>query len=739
MAATIENPKLQVLLSRLKQVTTTSNGWEACCPSHDDTRPSLSIHETQDGTILLKCQSAGCHPANIMQCAGLSAKDMFPPRESSGRSVWGELVTTYDYRDENDVPVFQVCRFEKVERQADGTERKVKTFRQRHKVGDEWVWKMKGVRRVLYRLPQLLAAKDEPVFLVEGEKQVDFLRSLGLCATCNPQGAGKWRDEFAESLRGRDIIIVPDNDPVTEKNGKVSCVGMEHAESVADSLTGKAATVHVLSLPGMEEKWGLDDWLQKGGHSLEELEELIANATPWVRGAKLFDRTNTDPDRNRLLRDAAVSQTGRSVLLPVGTRVRAKDRDNFGEVVRDDGGDTVRVHFTSPDGQQATKDIPRKQLARADGSSVVPSDFKLKLIPSREFAAADYRQRFLIRNVLTEGQPCIVGGPRKGMKTGTLIELAVSLGSATPFFGCEEFAVKETVNVAVLSGESGLATLQETARRIAFAHKVELADCRIWWETRLPQIANPEHCDALQMAIREHEIKACIIDPAYLCLLSGDTQGRQASNVFDMGSILQGLATVGLNTGCGIIMAHHTRKNPTDRFAIPDLDELAFAGFGEFARQWILLNRRKEYELGSGRHDLWLSIGGSAGHSSCWSLSIEEGVPDEEFRGRYWQTSVRPASEAIQQARDDRERQKENDRNSRMLADLERLADLMRNASESMTKNEMKERLALNGKNFDAAFAEALRRNLFDQTTKKAGNGQSYPAYVFHSDTQTSA
>lgn len=287
------NPKLDDFLSRLKQVTKNGNGWEACCPAHDDTRPSLSIHANDDGKILLKCQSNGCLPANIMQCVGLFASDLFPPRESSGRAEWGQLVATYDYRDEQNVPVFQVCRFEKIERAADGTERKVKTFRQRHKVDSEWVWKMKGVRRVLYRLPQLLASPNDPVFLVEGEKQVEYLVSLGLLATCNPQGAGKWQDEFVESLRGRDVIIVPDNDPITEKDGKVHCVGMEHAESVADSLTGKATSVHVLMLPGADEKWGLDDWLQKGGHDLDELEELLADAPAWVYGSKLFDRKPT--------------------------------------------------------------------------------------------------------------------------------------------------------------------------------------------------------------------------------------------------------------------------------------------------------------------------------------------------------------------------------------------------------------------------------------------------------------
>ena len=453
-----------------------------------------------------------------------------------------------------------------------------------------------------------------------------------------------------------------------------------------------------------------------------------------VKIARDYSTKDTNLSMKALIEGPSAATTRR--ILPVGTRVKAADQDNVGDVVNDNGGPTITVHFVSPSGVHATKDLAVGLLTLADGSPVVPDGFRLNFISSREFAVADYRQEFDIRHVLVKRQPCIIGGPLKGMKTGVMIEMAVSLGSATPFLGREEFAVKEAVNVAIISGESGLATLQETARRIAEAHNIELADCKIFWETHLPKIANPEHRDALRSAIRGNGIKTCFLDPAYLCLLSGDTQGRQASNVFDMGSILQGLADVGQDTGCGIVLAHHMRKNPAEKFAIPDLTELAYAGFGEFARQWILLNRRSEYE--PGRHEMWLSIGGSAGHSSCWSLDIEEGVPDEEFRGRYWRTSVRPATEAIRQKRDDRDRQKENDRHSRMLTHLERLAELLRKAVEPMTKNEMRDALGLNDANFKIAFAEALNRNLLSQTTKKSGNGRTYDAFqIQQSDSRT--
>ena len=138
----------------------------------------------------------------------------------------------------------------------------------------------------------------------------------------------------------------------------------------------------------------------------------------------------------------------------------------------------------------------------------------MNLISSFDFSTADYHQRFLVNKVLVEGQPCIVGGPKKALKTGTLIDLAVSLGSGTPFLGHREFAVAEAVNVAVLSGESGLHTLQETANRVAAAHGVELGNCRVWWCDRLPQIANQDHLTTLAKAIRDRSIKVCIIDPA---------------------------------------------------------------------------------------------------------------------------------------------------------------------------------------------------------------------------------
>src|SRR5260221_9360587 len=138
-------------------------------------------------------------------------------------------------------------------------------------VGQDWAMDLEGVTRILYRLPELLAAPtSRPVFIVEGEKKVDALRKLGLVATCSPGGAGKWHlvPDAAERLGGRMAIILPDHD---EPGGR-------HAEQVAASLEGAAKNVRVLELLGLAEGEDVVDWLARGGDAVQLLE--LALNTP---------------------------------------------------------------------------------------------------------------------------------------------------------------------------------------------------------------------------------------------------------------------------------------------------------------------------------------------------------------------------------------------------------------------------------------------------------------------------
>jgi DNA primase len=112
------------------------------------------------------------------------------------------------------------------------------------------------VQLCLYRLPELLASgRDEAVFLCEGEKDADNLRQSGLTATTCPGGAGKWRVEYAESLRDRSVVLLPDNDRP----------GRAHAGKVFEGLRGVARSLKVLELPGLTDGGDVSDWFKQGG------------------------------------------------------------------------------------------------------------------------------------------------------------------------------------------------------------------------------------------------------------------------------------------------------------------------------------------------------------------------------------------------------------------------------------------------------------------------------------------
>ncbi len=169
------------------------------------------------GVIDLICRETGRPNGVAIEWLRAEGFDIEEPRQHTGRRI----VVTYPYRDEHGNLLFEVCRFEP------------KDFRQRAPDGaGGWRWSLKGVRRVLYRLPELVAAApDVTVFLTEGEKDADRLASLGLIATTCPGGANKWRSEYTETLSGRKVVILPDNDPA----------GAEHAETAKARLTGTAS------------------------------------------------------------------------------------------------------------------------------------------------------------------------------------------------------------------------------------------------------------------------------------------------------------------------------------------------------------------------------------------------------------------------------------------------------------------------------------------------------------------
>lgn len=253
------------ILQHLTNVRKTKSGWTARCTAHDDQRSSLSVSVGDDGRTLVHCH-AGCTPEAVVSAAGLRMSDLVSPNGNGKHHGTSKprIVAEYDYRDEQRELLYQALRYEP------------KDFRQRRPgPGGGWVWNLDEVRRVLYQLPELIAADPgEWVLICEGEKDCDRLAAAGWVTTTNCGGAGKWRDEYSEHLRGRRVAILPDNDKP----------GRDHAAKVAAALAGIAAEIRVVDLPGLPDKGDVSDWLDAGG-TVEDLRRLVDQAPPWEPAA----------------------------------------------------------------------------------------------------------------------------------------------------------------------------------------------------------------------------------------------------------------------------------------------------------------------------------------------------------------------------------------------------------------------------------------------------------------------
>jgi len=268
---------LDNMLRRLQGVRRNGTGWMALCPAHEDRNPSLSVDE-KDGRILFFCH-AGCSNESVLNAAGIVARELFADAPTSP-----QIIAEYNYTDEHGVLLYQVLRY------------KPKGFRQRKPDGKgSWTWNLSGVVRVLYRLPDVISA--DQLLVVEGEKDVETAVRLSIAATCSPGGAGKWREEYSEHLRGKQITIIADADEP----------GRKHARQIAESLHGKASSVSVLEMPSAKD---LSEWVERGG-TRETLKKLLAVAPEWkpqaqnaggtsgfrlVRLGELLDKPQTETE-----------------------------------------------------------------------------------------------------------------------------------------------------------------------------------------------------------------------------------------------------------------------------------------------------------------------------------------------------------------------------------------------------------------------------------------------------------
>jgi predicted P-loop ATPase len=228
-------------------------GYKCTCPCHPDHDPSLDVTMGDKGVPVVHCR-AGCDQARVWA----AVRPRRRPRPD--RPARDKLEGIHVYHDARGAIDFRVHRW----RKPDGS----KVMPQSRPDGKGgWLSGTGGAHKgALYRLPRLLAAPpDEPVVVVEGEAKVEALEKLGVLATCNAGGAGKWTREHARQLGGHPVIVLPDNDPQCHAHAATILATLPHARTV--------------QLPDLAPKGDIVDWLRAGG-TPEQLRTLLLEGPP---------------------------------------------------------------------------------------------------------------------------------------------------------------------------------------------------------------------------------------------------------------------------------------------------------------------------------------------------------------------------------------------------------------------------------------------------------------------------
>lgn len=361
---------IEEVLSRLKKVKKTSNGYKAQCPYHNDKNPSLDIAQ-KDGKILLYCQ-AGCNTEDILRSIGLSVRDLFlddnlpginiKNNQSEGikgkksekdkkseknkkseedkkgekdkkdkiykKSVRGEVACHYEYRDENGKLLYRKTRYEP------------KNFSIERFENGKWIPGISGVKRVLYNLPEVLKGMHtgETIYIVEGEKDVETLKKHKKIATCSSFGAGKskWNQKDTVIFKSANVIIIQDNDDI----------GKKFSENIAISVSDVASSVKLIDLskiwPDIPKHADISDFLEN--HTMDKLEKLILETSAYKKHSEnIFSGTaySWDGEGFYVQKDSGVKRLGNFYL-----KVNK-------EIVKDNGTTVDKFYELEPITQRA--------------------------------------------------------------------------------------------------------------------------------------------------------------------------------------------------------------------------------------------------------------------------------------------------------------------------------------------------------------------------------------------------
>jgi hypothetical protein len=500
------------------------------CPAHDDHHPSLDVSEGDGGRPLATCRSQGCSWEAISEAIGWNGS-----RPSSS-----DPVAVFTYTDEQGKPLIEVGRFER----DDG-----KTFLQRRAGAADWKGGIKGVRRVLYRLAEVVAAVADgrAIWITEGEKHADLLRSRGRIATSAPMGAGKWHLVESDALTGAArVFVIADDDEA----------GRVHADDVARSLLGRVGEVKVVKLwPDGETKRDLIDFYAAAATPEEADRELVA----------IVERTPAFGNGSEPLR---------TVVSEAGSRGWEGEADGIG--------------LTAPALKEAVS--PRQIPSRESGSdlrAVSDAPSRPFAMPVAEFVAVErpHAEPLLAdddgRAVVARCSLTLCGALGGHGKTTLFVDLALHLAAGIDY---PPFTVPTAASILLIENEGPEELFAEklAARLASFEHELRarLDVCTFDWGSF--SLADDEARQQLAAAIADKGYDLVFGDPLDSLGIEGvgspeDTRGFMAL-----------MKQTGLHKTVAWWLNTHPRKEETKEA----LNEIAGAWGGK--PDTVLLLRRLE-------------------------------------------------------------------------------------------------------------------------------------------------
>lgn len=255
-----------------------------------------------------------------------------------------------------------------------------------------------------------------------------------------------------------------------------------------------------------------------------------------------------------------------------------------------------------------------------------PVENPFQTLTTAQLLAQQAPRQWLFPHVLAGREPTVIVGPSKTLKSSLAVDLCAALASGGKFLG--EFAAERVFRTGFVScAEQGRA-LTDLAERWQATRAAAPDLTNLMWSLTVDDPTDPDRLDQLSEWIVAQQLEVVVIDPLRL----------RSTNKRNQAAAIETLARRCLDAGATPIFCVSTPKERKPG----KLDASILAGSLDFAQQWLLVNHRQTPQPCSGRHQLWLTIGGYAGQGGQWGVDVDEGRLTDAG-GRKWEVTLQAA------------------------------------------------------------------------------------------------